>query len=180
MEQRLGEQGMACRQHADLVQAQQALEGHAFAALALLSEAQIEALGAQPVVQQRRLLGRDVDGAACAQARAGCGQEGVGQGRQAQHLERAGLVAGQGTGAAGHPLQTFEGTLHLIEQGQGPGRGLEPAALALEQGIAEQELQPGELPADGRLGAVQLPGGLTDAAGQHHGAEDLDMAVTDR
>ena len=60
-----------------------------------------------------------------------------------------------------------------------PMTAAQAALCALEQGVAQQGFEPRQLAAHRGLRAVQQVGRAGGAAGGHHGAEDLDVAVGD-
>mmetsp|Transcript_37518 Transcript_37518/g.87479 ORF Transcript_37518/g.87479 Transcript_37518/m.87479 type:complete len:326 (-) Transcript_37518:680-1657(-) len=175
-------EGMLGWQYGHLVDLQHGLHPHARQGRGQFRQAEVKALLAHPGIEQWRFGGCDGDtgcGALGQQSGERLRQQGVAQRRQAQHIQGGVVVPTQRLGSLDDTPQPLEAALHLVEQRMCPGRGLEPAAFAVEQRVAEQLLQPGEVAAQGGLGGVQQSGGASDAAGGHDRAEDLDVAVLD-
>ena len=74
--------------------------------------------------------------------------------------------------------QALEAALDLVKELPRPAVGLQSAALA-RTAHSPAALQPREVTAQRRLRGVEQRGGAGDAAGRHHGAEDLDVTVLD-
>src|SRR5262249_60405484 len=84
-----------------------------------------------------------------------------------------------GPGLAG-PLGEIEQPVGIVEQKLPRGREVQLLAVADEQLDPELALELAHARGDVGLHAVELFGGTGDAAGLHHGAEDLEVAQVHR
>ena len=181
-QQRLLRQWVAGWQHGHFVHGRQGLAARARRCIGQLGQAQIEALGRHPLLQQRCLLGAHAHGHRAVtglQTRQRARQQGMTECRQAQHADARTLRAPQLHGAVDHALQALPAAPHLVPEQQGTCIGTQPALHTLEQRIAQQLLHARQLAAHRGLGGIEQLRRAGDAAGRHDGTEHLDMAMGD-
>jgi hypothetical protein len=141
-------------------------------------QAEIVALGGEPLLQQRRLLRHDLqaDLRVARQKRLQQQrQKRLGKHRQAGDRQLALAELAQALGGADDAVQSVPGALNLFKQPQPLHRRLQAPAGAFKQLQPEHLFKARQLAADGRLRGMQQSR-LRSVAGGHHRMKDFDMA----
>ncbi|CDQ16061.1 hypothetical protein KQQSB11_380072 [Klebsiella quasipneumoniae subsp. quasipneumoniae] len=181
-QRRLRRQRMAGGQDADFIQRQQRGAFSARGGMQGLRQAKVMALGGEPLLQQRRLLGDDLQAdlrVAGEERRQQQRQKGLGKDRQTGYRQLALAELAQALGGADDAVQAVPGTLNLLKQAQALHGWLQATAGPFKQPQAEHLLKARQLAADGGLGGMQHPRGFGQVAGGHHRMKDFDMAQID-
>ena len=173
---------MAGGQHADFIQRQQRGAFGARGGMQGLRQAKVMALGGEPLLQQRRLLGDDLQAdlrVASEKRRQQQRQKGLGKHRQTGDRQLALAELAQALGGADDTVQAIPGALNLLKQTQALHRRLQATAGPLKQLQAEHLLKARQLATDGGLRGVQHPRRFGQVAGGHHRVKDFDMTQID-